>query len=73
MSHAVTDPDDEATAELTALHNTKGKAAVVRRPMDEAAKLRRRLAFMDAIDSGEIDLTYDARLSFGATRLPAAE
>ncbi|MFE1254074.1 type II toxin-antitoxin system VapB family antitoxin [Streptomyces fungicidicus] len=55
------DLDDEATAELMELYNVKSKAAAVRRAIDEAVKLRRRMAFMDAIDSGEIDLTYDAR------------
>ncbi|MFF4751559.1 type II toxin-antitoxin system VapB family antitoxin [Streptomyces sp. NPDC002514] len=61
MSRTVIDLDDEATAELMALYNIKSKAAAVRRAIDEAVKLHRRLAFMDAIDSGEIDLTYDAR------------
>ncbi|WP_246567363.1 type II toxin-antitoxin system VapB family antitoxin [Streptomyces flaveus] len=54
------DLDDEATAELMGIYNVKSKAAAVRRAMDEAVKLHRRMAFMDAIDSGEIDLTYDA-------------
>jgi len=61
MSRTVIDLDDETTAELMALYNVKSKAAAVRRAMDEAVKLHRRVAFMDAIDSGEIDLTYDAR------------
>ncbi|GGK55016.1 hypothetical protein GCM10010094_14330 [Streptomyces flaveus] len=60
MSRTVIDLDDEATAELMGIYNVKSKAAAVRRAMDEAVKLHRRMAFMDAIDSGEIDLTYDA-------------
>lgn len=61
MSRTVIDLDDEATAELMQLYNVKSKAAAIRRAIDEAIKLHRRMAFMDAIDSGEIDLTYDAR------------
>jgi Arc/MetJ family transcription regulator len=61
VSRTVIDLDDEATAELMELYNVKSKAAAVRRAIDEAVKLHRRMAFMDAIDSGEIDLTYDAR------------
>ncbi|WP_040906018.1 type II toxin-antitoxin system VapB family antitoxin [Streptomyces griseoflavus] len=63
MSRTVIDLDDEATAELMELYNVKSKAAAVRRAIDEAVKLRRRMAFMDAIDSGEIDLTMRGRLA----------
>jgi hypothetical protein len=43
------------------LYNVKTKAAAVRRAMEETVKLHRRLEFMDAIDGGAVDLTYDAR------------
>ncbi|OMI37829.1 hypothetical protein SPAR_19093 [Streptomyces sparsogenes DSM 40356] len=61
MSRTVIDLDDETTEELMRVYNVKTKAAAVRRAMEEAAKLHRRMEFMDAIDSGAIDLTYDAR------------
>ncbi|MGA4545599.1 hypothetical protein ACPA54_36975 [Uniformispora flossi] len=43
------------------LYGTKTKAAAVRAAMEEAVKKRLRDEFFAAIDSGEIDLTYDAR------------
>ncbi|MEC4017222.1 type II toxin-antitoxin system VapB family antitoxin [Streptomyces sp. H27-D2] len=55
------DLDDDTTQELMKLYNVKTKAAAVRRAMEETVKLHRRMAFMDAIDSGAIDLSYDAR------------
>lgn len=63
MSRTVIDLDDATTEELMRFYNVKTKAAAVRRAMEEMVKLQRRLAFMDAIDSGAIDLTYDSRTS----------
>lgn len=59
MCRTVIDLDDETTEELMRVYNV---AAAVRRAMEEAAKLHRRMAFMDAIDTGAIDFTYDARV-----------
>jgi Arc/MetJ family transcription regulator len=61
MSRTVIDLDDEATEELMRLYGAKTKAEAVRRAIDETVKLHKRIALMDAIDSGEIDLSYDAR------------
>jgi Arc/MetJ family transcription regulator len=61
MSRTVIDLDDETTDELMRLYQVKTKAAAVRRAVEEAVKLHRRMEFMDAIDSGAIDLDYDAR------------
>ncbi|ADI06000.1 hypothetical protein SBI_02879 [Streptomyces bingchenggensis BCW-1] len=61
MSRTVIDLDDDTAEELMRLYKVKTKAAAVRRAMEETVKLHRRLEFMDAIDSGAIDLTYDAR------------
>jgi hypothetical protein len=43
------------------LYGAKTKAEAVRRAIDETIKLHKRMALMDALDSGEIDLTHDAR------------
>jgi Arc/MetJ family transcription regulator len=61
LSRTVIDLDDDTTEELMRLYNVKTKAAAVRRAMEETVKLHRRLEFMDAIDGGAVDLTYDAR------------
>jgi Arc/MetJ family transcription regulator len=63
VSRTVIDLDDATTEELMRFYSVKTKAEAVRRAMEEMVKLQRRLAFMDAIDSGAIDLTYDSRTS----------
>ncbi|MFI6574961.1 type II toxin-antitoxin system VapB family antitoxin [Nocardiopsis sp. NPDC050513] len=61
MSRTVIDLDDEQVEELMKLYGTRTKAETIRRAVTEEIKHFRRIAFMDAIDSGEIDLTYDSR------------
>lgn len=60
MSRTVTDLDDEVVAAAMCLYGTKTKAAAVRAALEEAVKKRLRDEFFAAIDSGEIDLTFDA-------------
>ncbi|WP_258037116.1 type II toxin-antitoxin system VapB family antitoxin [Streptomyces sp. SM14] len=57
----VTDLDNQAAEALMRFYGAKTKAEAVRRAIDETVRRHKRMALMEAIDSGEIDLTHDAR------------
>lgn len=61
MSRTVIDLDDEVVEQAMRLYGTKTKAAAVRAAMEDAVKRRLRAEFFEAIDTGEIDLSYDSR------------
>nr|WP_039941680.1 type II toxin-antitoxin system VapB family antitoxin [Streptomyces himastatinicus] len=61
MARTVIDLDDDLLAEAQTALGTTTKVGTVNAALLEVVKRLRRQEFFDAIDSGEIDLTYDAR------------
>jgi len=61
MARTVIDLDDDLLAEAQKALGTSTKVGTVNAALLEVVKRLRRQEFFDAIDSGEIDLTYDAR------------
>jgi Arc/MetJ family transcription regulator len=61
MSRTMIDLDDEMVEHAMRLYGVKTKAKAVRMAMEEAVKRRLRQEGIDAIKSGELDLTYDSR------------
>lgn len=61
VARTVIDLDEELLAEAMQELGTKTKVATVNAALLEVVKKARRQEFFDAIDSGEIDLMYDAR------------
>ncbi|AEM85821.1 MULTISPECIES: type II toxin-antitoxin system VapB family antitoxin [Streptomyces] len=61
MSRTMIDLDDEMVEHAMRLYGVKTKAKAVRMAMEEAVKRRLRQEGIDAIKSGDLDLTYDSR------------
>lgn len=61
MARVTVDIDEEFLADIRARFGAETDEGAVTAAVVSAAKYQRRQEFADAIKSGEIDLTYDAR------------
>jgi Arc/MetJ family transcription regulator len=57
MARTMIDLDDEMVEQAKEIYGTKTKAAAVRAALEDAVKRHLRQQFIDAIKSGEIDLS----------------
>lgn len=61
MSCTTLNVDDALLVEAGEILGTSTKVATVNATLAEVVKLHKREEFLDALKSGEIDLTYDVR------------
>ncbi|MFE3251114.1 hypothetical protein [Streptomyces sp. NPDC059209] len=72
MARITVEIDEESLADIRTVFGAETDEEAVRAAVADAAKRLRRQEFFEAIDTGQIDLTYDARSEEGGQGRSAA-